>query len=260
MNTLDEQIVIVTGAGSGIGKGIALLAAQEGATVVIAEINAENGACTADEIQAAGGTSTFVGTDVADPAGVDALIEKTLEMFGRIDALVNNAGVDLEGDTTAYPIETWRQTIDINLGGAFLCSRACLPTMRKHGGVIVNIASVHSMFGFSGCTAYDASKGGLVAMTRSLAIENGPHGIRVNAICPGYIDTPLWENWLAQRPDPDKMERLTRQSHPLRRRGTPRDIAQATRFLISDESTWITGTTLVVDGGMGAQYFEQAFD
>ena len=260
MGTLDRQVVIVTGAGSGIGTGIALLAAQEGAAVMIAELNPQSGARIDDEIRAAGGRSAFVETDVADEASVEALVQRTLETFGRIDALVNNAGIDLEGETTAFSTETWRRMIDVNLGGVFLCSRACLPTMRKQGGVIVNIASVHAMFGFSGSAAYDASKGGIVALTRSLAVENGPHRIRVNAICPGYIDTPLWDVWLAECSDPDKLDRLTRENHPLRRRGTPKDVAQAVRFLISDESSWITGTTLVVDGGMGAQFFEQTFD
>ncbi len=260
MGTLDGQVVIITGAGSGIGRGIALLAAQEGAAAMIAEIDAESAARSADEIRAAGGSSAFVETDVADAASVGAMVEKTLATFGRIDALVNNAGIDVEGETTAFGTETWRRVLDINLGGAFLCSRACLPSMRKQGGAIVNIASVHALFGFSGAAAYDASKGGVVALTRSLAVENGPHRIRVNAICPGYIDTPLWEKALAQFPDPPKMDRQTRQSHPLGRRGTPKDVAQAARFLISDEANWITGTTLVVDGGMSAKFFERGFD
>ena len=260
MGTIDQQIVIGTGAGAGIGWGIAMLVAREGATVVVAEIDAESGARCAEEIRTGGGTSAFVQTDVADAASADAMVATTLQTFGRIDALVNNAGIEIEEETTAFSTDDWQRVLEINLGGVFLCSRACLPAMREQGGAIVNIASVHALFGFSGAAAYDASKGGIVAMTRSLAVENGPHGIRVNAICPGYIDTPLWDKALAAYPDPEKLERLTRENHPLRRRGRPKDVAQAARFLLSDESSWITGTTLVVDGGMGAQFFERGFD
>lgn len=259
MGTLEQQVVIVTGAGSGIGRGIAHLAAKEGAAVMIAEINSDSAARSDAEIRAAGGKSAWVETDVADEASVAAMVAKTIETFGRIDALVNNAGIDVDGETTAFSTETWRRVIDINLGGVFLCSRACLPALRKQGGAIVNIASVHATHGFPGAAAYDSSKGGIVAMTRSLAIENGPHQVRVNAICPGYIDTPLWEKCLAAEKDPERIDRQTREGHPLRRRGTPEDVAKAARFLICDEASWITGTTLVVDGGMGAQFFERAF-
>ena len=220
----------MTGAGSGIGWGIAMLVAREGAAVVVAEIDAESGARCADEIRAGGGTSAFVQTDVADAASVDAMVATTLETFGRIDALVNNAGIDVEEETTAFSTDDWRRVLEINLGGVFLYSRACLPAMWKQGGVIVNIASVHALFGFSGAAAYDASKGGILAMTRSLAVENGPHGIRVNAIAPGYIDTPLWDRELAASTDPEKLERLTRENHPLRRRISPRPHASCCRM------------------------------
>ena len=119
----------------------------------------------------------------------------------------------------------------------------------------MNISSVHANFAFDGWTAYDASKGGLVSLTRTLALENGPHQVRVNAILPGYIDTPLWEKWLAEQPDPEAIERDTKQWHPLRRRGTPLDVARATRFLLLDDSEWVTGATLVVDGGLSVRFF-----
>jgi 3(or 17)beta-hydroxysteroid dehydrogenase len=138
----------------------------------------------------------------------------------------------------------------------FLCSRAAIPHMRREGrGSIVNIASVHANFGFEGYSAYDASKGGIVAVTKTIALENGRYQIRANAICPGYIDTRMWDSWLAAQPDPEKIDRETRQWHPLGRRGTPLDIARAVRFLLSDEAEWITGISLVADGGMSARFF-----
>jgi NAD(P)-dependent dehydrogenase (short-subunit alcohol dehydrogenase family) len=126
---------------------------------------------------------------------------------------------------------------------------------RQRGGAIVNIASVHAYFGFEGHAAYDASKGGIVALTRTIALENGPFHIRANVVCPGYIDTPMWDEWLATLPDPDRMDRETKEWHPLRRRGTPADVAKAVRFLLSDDSDWITGASLVVDGGLSIRYF-----
>jgi len=260
VSTLNEKVMVVTGGGAGIGQAIAELAAKEGTSVVLAEINGDQGAATVRKIEEAGGHALCVVTDVSDAVAVDAMVAETLSRFGRIDALVNNAGIDVEEETTKYTPAMWHKTIDVNLSSVFYCSRACLPALRARGGVIVNIASVHAHFGFAGAAAYDASKGGIVAITRSLAIENGKHNVRVNAICPGYIDTDLWEKDLAREPDPEAFDRVTRESHPLGRRGTPKDVAHAARFLLSDESNWITGTTLVVDGGMSARFFERAFE
>ena len=254
--SLDGKVFIVTGAGSGIGRGTAKLLASEGGKVVIAEISETNGSAASHEIVSSGGTARFIHTNVADEHSVGAMVEETMTSFGSIYGLVNNAGIEIEVELTSMPAADWDKIISVNLRSVFLCSRAAIPHMKKNGrGSIVNIASVHANFGFTGCSAYDASKGGIVAMTRTMALENGSFQIRANAICPGYIDTPMWEAWLATVPDAAKIERETREWHPLRRRGTPLDIARAARFLLSDEAEWITGTTLVVDGGMSARFF-----
>jgi NAD(P)-dependent dehydrogenase (short-subunit alcohol dehydrogenase family) len=254
--SLDERVVIVTGAGSGIGRETAKVLSSAGAQVVIAEISEKGGNATLKEIQAAGGLARFVQTDVADEESARAMVDETVSSFGSIYGLVNNAGIELESDLARMPTGDWDRVLSVNLRGVFLCARAAIPHMRKNKrGSIVNIASVHANFGFANCGAYDASKGGVVALTRTMALENGPYQVRANAICPGYIDTAMWDTWLAAQTDPAKIERETREWHPLRRRGLPRDIAKAVRFLLSDDAEWITGTSLVVDGGMSARFF-----
>lgn len=144
----------------------------------------------------------------------------------------------------------------VNLSSVFLCTRAILPHLRKNSkGSIVNISSIHGLYAFVGHATYDTSKGGMISLTRTIALENGPYQIRANVICPGYIDTPMWDEWLATLPDPEKMDQETKQWHPLKRRGTPLDVAKAVRFLLSDDSEWITGTCLIVDGGLSIRYY-----
>jgi len=255
--SLNGRTVIVTGAGSGIGRGIAELLAADEARVAIAEINETNGAAVADEIRRKGGVAEFIPTDVASEASVGSMVAEVAARFGSIYGLVNNAGIpgsQVEADRMSS--EEWDRVLGVNLRGAFLCARAVIPHMRRFGkGSIVNIASVHAQFSFAGWAHYDASKGGLASLTRTLALENGPYGIRVNTISPGYIDTPLWDAWLARQPDAAEIEAATRSWHPLRRRGTPADIAKAARFLLSDDAEWITGINLVVDGGLSVRYF-----
>ncbi len=255
--SLKDRTVIVTGAGSGIGRGIAELLAADGARVVIAEIHEHNGAAVAEEIRRQGGVAEFIPTDVASEASVNAMVSQAVARFGSLYGLVNNAGIaGSQCEAEAMPTEEWDRVHAVNLRGAFFCARAAIPHMKRFGkGSIVNIASVHAQFSFAGWAHYDSSKGGLVSLTRTLALENGPHQIRVNTISPGYIDTPLWDAWLAQQPDAAEIEAGTRSWHPLRRRGTPADIAKAARFLLSDDSEWITGINLVVDGGLSIRYF-----
>jgi len=252
-----DRVVIVTGGGSGIGRAIAELLAGDGAKIAIAEVHQEHGGAVAESILRAGGTAEFIHTDVVDEDSVNQMVERVAARLGSIYGLVNNAGI-AGGQVEAVRMSTreWDSILAVNLRGAFFCARAAIPHMRRYGkGAIVNIASVHADFAFAGYAHYDASKGGLVSLTRTLALENGPDQIRVNAICPGYIDTPLWEEWLAKQPAAEQIERATKAWHPLQRRGAPADVAKACRFLISDESEWITGATLVVDGGLSVRYY-----
>jgi NAD(P)-dependent dehydrogenase (short-subunit alcohol dehydrogenase family) len=254
--SLAGKVVIVTGAGSGIGRETAKLLCAAGAQVIIADINEIGGNSTSKEIHTAGGFARFVQTDVASDQSVRSMVDQTLGAFGSIYGLVNNAGIEFEADLAEMSAADWDRILSVNLRGVFLCSRAAIPHMRKnHKGSVVNIASVHANFGFAGYSAYDASKGGIVALTRTIALENGPYQIRANSICPGYIDTPMWDAWLATQPDPANIERQTKDWHPLRRRGLPLDVAKAIRFLLSDDAEWITGISLVVDGGMSTRFF-----
>ncbi|MCP5119139.1 MAG: SDR family oxidoreductase, partial [bacterium] len=218
-----DRVVIVTGAGSGIGRGIAELLAGDGAKVAIAEVREEQGAAVAEGIRKAGGSAEFIHTDVADEESVNRMAEQVAARFGSVYGLVNNAGIaGGQVEAARMPTAEWDHLLAVNLRGPFFCARAAIPHMREYGkGAIVNIASVHANFAFSGCADYDASKGGLVSLTRTLALENGPDQIRANTICPGYIDTRLWDEWLAKQPNPEQTERDPKAWHPLRRRGAP---------------------------------------
>ncbi|MEW5978420.1 MAG: SDR family NAD(P)-dependent oxidoreductase [Acidobacteriota bacterium] len=254
--SLQERTVIVTGAGSGIGRATAELVASQGAQVVLAEIHEEHGCQVEESIRGQGGRATFIQTNVADESSVNRMVQKCLEVYGSLYGLVNNAGIEIEADILSTSPQEWDRILSVNLRGVFLCARSVLPHLRRSGrGSIVNIASVHANFGFEGCSAYDASKGGVVSLTRTIALENGPYQVRANSISPGYIDTAMWDAWLAARPDPARIDQETRQWHPLRRRGAPQDVARAVRFFLSDESEWITGANLVVDGGLSARFF-----
>jgi NAD(P)-dependent dehydrogenase (short-subunit alcohol dehydrogenase family) len=254
--SLDKKVIIVTGAGSGIGRGIATLLARDQARVVIAEIDEARGASALEEIVQEGGEALFVPTDVAEETSVMMMVERTLSHWGSVYGLVNNAGIVKDAEMSVMSLADWDHVLSVNLRSVFLCCRAVLPCMRnQRRGSIVNMSSVHADFAFEGNSAYDASKGGMVALTRTIALENGSFQIRANVVSPGYIDTPMWDEWLATLPNPEEMDRQTHEWHPLKRRGTPSDVAKAVRFLLSEDSAWITGTSLVVDGGLSVRYY-----
>lgn len=246
---LDNRVALVTGAAKGIGAGIAERFLEAGAAVVVFDIDGPGARAVAARLGAGGRVAPIEG-DVSREDQVRGAVDSAIAEFGRLDVLVNNAGIEVPGTLPDYTSTQWDRQLGVNLKGAFLFAKYAVPHMRGRGGAIVNISSVHAFASYAGNFAYDASKAGLLALTRTLALDHGADGIRVNAICPGYIDTPLMEEWLAGVPDRDAAMRQVLAAHPLGRIGTPRDIAEAALFLASDAASFISGASLVVDGAM----------
>ena len=246
---LKDKVAIVTGGGSGIGQAIAQYFAQEGAKVVVVDRLGEKAQGTAAQIAGAGGEALAVMADVSDKEGVEAMVAQALERYGQVDILVNNAAVAEGEDLLQIDESVWDFNLDVTLKGVFLCSQAVLPAMIKQKrGAIVNIASVNGLAAF-GHPAYSAAKAGVLNLTKNMAVSYGAHGVRVNAICPGTIRTPIWQSRVEL--DPQIFERLAKW-YPLGRVGEPEDVAKAALFLASDDAAWITGETLTVDGGLMA--------
>ena len=251
---LRDKVAIITGAGKGIGQGIARVFVKYGAKVVVADWDEAAGAQTAEELRQAGGDAIFVKCDVSNEEQVRAMIQATLDRYGRIDILVNNAGIGVYTPVLETSLEQWNRCLAVNLTGVFLCSKYALPHIKAAGGgAIVNIASVHSCQKVGGTAPYAASKGGVVALTRVMAIDHGRDNIRVNAICPGWIDTPLIRGIFASASDPVEARRTVERRQILGRLGTPEEVGEAAAFLASDEASYITGASLMVDNGMTAQ-------
>jgi len=245
---LKGKNMIVTGGASGIGLATVERALQEGANLVIADIGASDGAARAKELDGRnGGKCLFIATDVTKVAEVDSLIEQTVQQLGSLDVVFNNAGIGGMSPSDQYPEEDYLRVIDINLNGVFRVARAALKVMLAQGsGNIINCASILSVFGQSNTAAYTAAKGGVANLTRSLALESSPRGVRVNAVSPGYIDTPL----IAVLPDEMRQALIT--MHPIGRLGRSEEVANAVIFLASDEASFISGANLLVDGGFTA--------
>ncbi|SRR5579884_535456 len=253
---LRDKVVLITGAGSGMGRLAALTFAREGARVAAVDVAAEGGEETAARIARDGGDALFVRADVSKEGDVRAMVRRTVERFGRLDVLYNNAGIFPEQDGSVVDVEeaVWDQVMAVNLKGIYLCCKHGIPELlRGGGGSIINVASFVALVG---CTvpqdAYTASKGGVLALTKSLAVQFGPRGIRTNAIAPGPIETPLLTSWLLNNPEARK-RRLDR--IPMGRFGRPDDIVSMALYLASDESTWVNGSVMVVDGGITSNYF-----
>jgi NAD(P)-dependent dehydrogenase (short-subunit alcohol dehydrogenase family) len=245
---LKNKVAIVTGGGAGIGEAIALRYAQEGARVVVAEITPARGQSTVQAIQKLGSEAVFVQTDVSSEPQVKALIETTLQRFERIDILVNNAAVLISYETRAHELsnEEWDRTINVNLRGYWLCSKYAIPSMMSQGsGTILFIASRTGLRGFAGLAAYSASKGGVLALMRSMAADYAPDGIRVNAIVPGTMDTPMNAKEFS---DPEARDKYIPRI-PARRLGVGSDIAGMATFLATEESSFCVGGLYFVDGG-----------
>jgi NAD(P)-dependent dehydrogenase (short-subunit alcohol dehydrogenase family) len=254
MGRLDGKACVVTGAGSGIGRACALRFAHEGGRVVCADIVEVAGRETAAAIESAGGEAAFFAVDVTDEASVSRLYAAAEQHFGAVHVLVNNAGVLLaaDGSVLQLGLDAWQRTIDINLTGVFLCCKHGIPKLlAAGGGSVVNMASICSVIGSATAqTAYTASKGGVAALTREIAVELARSNVRVNSLLPGPVETPL-----ALQLYPDEAAWQRRRVHiPSGRLGRPEEVADAALFLASDESSWITGSSLVVDGGITVGY------
>ncbi len=243
------RIAIITGSGSGLGQVLAQRFAAEGAAVIVVDVVAQRASAVAGEITEAGGTALPQTTDVTSAADVRAMVDAAREAFGPADILVNNAAKATDADFLNMREEDWDQDVAIALKGSFLCSQAVLADMTKNrSGVILNISTVNAL-AYYGNEAYSAAKAGIISLTRSLAVRYGPLGIRANAIVPGTLRTPAWEE--RRREDPDIFDRLAKW-YPLGRVGEPEDVAGAALFLTSDEAAWISGAALPVDGGLTA--------
>jgi len=255
---LAGKVAVVTAGGSGIGAATARLLAGQGAALVIADLSGRRAEAVSGEIAAAGGRVAWIKMDAADPAGVQATVDTALDRYGRLDVMVNNAGHAEVAALHELTLERWHRTIEVTLTSAFLGMKLCLPIMRRlGGGAVVNTASISGTAGDHGLSAYNAAKAGVINLTRSAAIENARHGIRVNCVCPGAIDTraPL----LMAGDRAEEHRRAHALVTPLGRMGRAEEIARAIAFLASDEASFITGAALIADGGLTAHTGLPAF-
>lgn len=254
---LQDRVAIVTGSGQGIGAAIARRFAEEGAKVVIAEINSVTGAAMAETLQCEGYAAHFVQTDVADAGAVERMTSETVRVFGSPQVLVNNAGIKVIDDPLQLSDEAWHRCFSVDLLGVWHCCRAVLPHMlAQNTGSIVNIASVHAFQIIPHAFPYPVAKHGLLGLTRALAVEYANQGVRVNAIAPGYILTQINLDEWSKLPDPAAAQRLAALRQPMNRIGTVDEVAWPAVFLASDEASFITGEVLVVDGGASVRFHE----
>ncbi len=250
---LHNKISLITGAASGIGRATAILFAKEGAKVVAADINVEEGEQTIEKIKNNGGEAIFVKADVAKDADAKKIVQKAIQAHGRIDIVCNNAGIMPIGKVTTTTEELWDKCMAINVKGIFLVCRYVIPEMaREGGGSIINVSSIAGMMGSSNAALYCASKGAVLNLSRAMALGHAHENIRVNTICPGMVDTPGNDEYFATFDDPEQARKEANKAVPLGRMQSPEEIAFGMLFLASDESSQVTGNALVVDGGMTA--------
>jgi NAD(P)-dependent dehydrogenase (short-subunit alcohol dehydrogenase family) len=246
---VENKVALITGAGSGIGRASALAFAREGAKVVVADVSAEGGNETVRLVEEAGGKAMFVKTDVSKATEVEALIQKIVETYGRLDCAHNNAGIEgIVALTADYPEEMWDRVLRINLKGAFLSMKHEIPQMLKQGGgAIVNTASGLGIVGIQGLSAYVASKGGVVGLTRTAAVEYAPSGIRINALIPGVTRTPMMARQMGENAHLAEPQYIS--LHPIGRLGLPEEIAEAAVWLCSEHASFVVGHAMAIDGG-----------
>ncbi|HLK86456.1 MAG TPA: glucose 1-dehydrogenase [Candidatus Binataceae bacterium] len=249
---LKGKVALITGGGSGIGRATAMLFAREGAKVLVADYNADGGERVARAIKEAGGEAIFHAADVSNPKDVEAMVAKTVATFGRLDCAFNNAGIEGEfSPTSECTLENWQRVIAINLSGVFYCMKYEIPEMLKTGGgTIVNTSSICGLAGIANTSAYTAAKHGVAGLTKTAALEFSSKGIRVNAVCPGFIRTPM----VARVMDRGSFdEKAVIQTHPINRLGQPEEIAATVLWLSSDASSFVSGVPMPVDGAYMAQ-------
>jgi len=249
---LKGRVALISGGAHGIGRAIAERFQRECAHVVIVDCDVNQGEETARQLAKVNPDlpAKFIPVDLRDPVGIGKSIANLTQIYPRVDILVNNAGAEIEKSLQQLTVDDWDSILETNLRGAFLLTQALLPLFPESGGAIVNVSSIHATHAFPNSIPYACSKAGLVALTRNLALELAPHRIRVNCISPGYIDTRLWDEYLRHCENPQAVAEQTTAFHPLGRRGAPADISNAALFLASEDSAFVTGTDLVVDGGL----------
>lgn len=247
MAQFSEKVALVTGSGSGIGRTTAQFYAREGAKVVVSDVDMNGGKETVEMIRSDGGEAIFIEADVSRPEDCESLVQSTVDEFGRLDIACNNAGIGGEQNPTAdYSIEGWQKLISINLSGVFYCMKYEIPAMLETGaGSIVNIASILGKVGFAGSPAYVTSKHGVVGLTQNAAVEYGQSGIRVNAIGPGFIHTPMISDLAEDKETNEKLVAL----HPIGRLGKPEEVAELVIWLSSEKASFVTGSYYPIDGG-----------
>jgi len=249
---LAGRVAVITGAGAGIGRAAAKEFAREGARVVVADIILPGAEETVRQITTVDGRALAVETDVSNPDSVARLVYETVRAFSDVHVLVNNAAIEIYKTIEDTAVEEWNRQLAVNLGGVFLCSKFFLPHLRKTRGTITNMLLVIGYFVEPSCAAYAATRGGIIALTKGMAIDHGKEGIRVNCICPGYIDSGLSEEWFQMQPDPAAARVAAGRLHALWRIGQPEEVAKVAVFLASDDASFMTGSVVAVSGGFGS--------
>jgi NAD(P)-dependent dehydrogenase (short-subunit alcohol dehydrogenase family) len=249
---LKDRIVVVTGAGSGIGRSCAAEAAKEGALVIVADIDLQGAEETVKQIEENKGNAVVFKTDVSKPESVKQLVDFTIMSFKKVDVLINNAAIQVNKTVEDITFEEWNLQMSVNVGGIFLCSKYFLPYLRVTKGNIVNMSSVNGFFVEPMCAGYCATKAAIIGLTKAMAIDHGREGVRVNCICPGYIDAGLAEGYFQAQSDPLQARIDSGKLHALWRIGKPEEVARVAVFLAGDDASFITGSSVSVDGGFGS--------